>query len=195
MKKQTMIILAICLSGALAHSAQETLPETVRRVGGNIENHITREFSPADLSELVKTAEVAVRGLVVDGPRPYLAADGRTIESDYTVQVLDRIFARQSPPGQTIVVTKPGGTMMFGGYKVTSTESQFPEFTAGEEYVLLLKRDPKTGKYFVPYGAQGAFRNVNGLVEQVQEGDWNREHGKIPATDFMQQVAGVARSQ
>jgi hypothetical protein len=57
--------------------------------------------------------------------------------------------------------------MNIEGYRIQSLESDFPAFQAGEEYVLFLKFDAAANQYVVPYGAQGAFRNLGGLVEQV----------------------------
>jgi hypothetical protein len=146
------------------------------------------------LPKLVKEAELVVRALVVSS-RPHLSADGVSIFSDYTMQVLDEILSRKGPiQKQTIVVSEPGGTLTIDGHKVFAWDPQFPPMEPGDEYILFLRRNAD-GEYGVAYGSQGAFRNIGGLVEQVQDGDWNREHGKMPVSQFRQQIGDAASSK
>lgn len=186
----TLVLLAVSTVGAV----QQTLAERVRGRQGAIEVLILREFSPVDLSELVKSSDLIVRAVVTDNGRSYLSKDGRTMHSEFGLQVLDRLLAAPSlKPATKILVTIPGGTMTIEGYPVTTRESDLPPFHANEEYILLLKRDPSIGQYILPYGAQGAFRITGGEVEQVSKdtGTWNRERGRVPVVEFIKELTSL----
>ena len=98
-----------------------------------------------------------------------------------------------SQPGEKILVAIPGGTLTIDGYKVTSRENDLPPFRANEEYILMLKRDPSTRQYLLPYGAQSAFRITGGDIEQVSKkfGTWNRERGRVPVVDFIKELTSL----
>lgn len=59
--------------------------------------------------------------------------------------------ASESPiePGQTIVVTRPGGELTVNGRHVDATDEDFPRFHAGEEVVLYLRSLPSVGTYAI----------------------------------------------
>ena len=183
------IMIMVGAMGAFPVLGQETIPEVVKRTKGNVGSTVLREFSPADLVDIVQASDTIVRGLVLDA-RAYLSSDKQEIFSDYTMQVLDRFLARDgAAPGPTVVVMKPGGTVVIDGYPYKSYEPDFPPFQPGEEYVLFLKYDESAGHYVVPFGAQGAFRNLGGVVEQVsREGRWNAERGRVSFDAFLREV-------
>jgi hypothetical protein len=197
MKVIGSLLIAVCTLSAFA-AGQETLPDVVKREKGRVENHISREFSPVDLPDLVKESDLIARVVVLDDGRSHLSKNQRAIHSDYTVQVIDQLFLRRTlKPATKIVVTKPGGTMNIEGYQIQSLEADFPAFQAGEEYVLFLKFDATADQYVVPYGAQGAFRNLGGLVEQVSKdtGKWNSERGPVSILTFTQELTDILNAR
>ena len=173
---------------------QTTLAERVRQQRGNIEVLLLNEYSPVQLRELIKACDLLVRVVVSDNGHSYLTKDAQDIESEFTVQVIDRYFlSPASQPGEKILVAIPGGTLTIDGYKVTSRENDLPPFRANEEYILMLKRDPSTRQYLLPYGAQSAFRITGGDIEQVSKkfGTWNRERGRVPVVDFIKELTSL----
>jgi len=48
---------------------------------------------------------------------------------------------------QTINVVRAGGTVLVNGHKIIGTESEFPDFQPGDEYLMYLKHIPETGYY------------------------------------------------
>lgn len=187
-------LLAVFPLISFLDAGQETLAERVRRQQGPIEVLILKQYPPADLPEIMKESDLIARVLVLDNGRSRLSKDERSIYSEFTVQVLDQFFsARNLKLTEKLVVTKPGGTMMIEGYPITGREPDFPPFEANEEYVLFLKFDPSTGQYLVPYGAQGAFRNIGGVVEQVAKGSpiWDRDRGRVPIGEFTQELTRI----
>jgi len=175
-------------------TGQETIPELVRKHHGQLEGIIHREFSPVGLTELVKSCDLIARVVVLDA-RSRLSEDERSMHSDYSVQVLDQYFSRRVlDPAENIVVTKPGGTMTIDGYQYAVYEHDFPALQSGEEYILFLKFDPSIRRYIVPDGAQGAFTNVGGIVEQVS-GIGRDERGGVPIAEFTDELTDIIKSR
>jgi hypothetical protein len=198
MKRTVSTLAAACLFSSIAAAGQDTLPQIVQRQQGRVEVIVEREFSPVDLRELARDCDLIGRVVVLDDGRGRLSKDERDIVSEYTVQVLDQFSSRVTlQPAAKLVISKPGGTMTIGGYVITSSDGDFPPLKAGEEYILFLRLDRTTGQYVVAYGAQGAFRNVGGEVEQVSQdtGTWNRERGRVPIAAFTQELADILASR
>ena len=173
---------------------QTTLAERVRQQRGNIEVLLLNEYSPVQLRELIKACDLLVRVVVSDNGHSYLTKDAQDIESEFTVQVIDRyLLSPVLRPAEKILITLHGGTLTIDGYPITSRENDFPPFHPNEEYILMLKHDSSTGQYLLPYGAQGAFRIIGGEVEQVSQqfGTWNRERGRVPVVDFIKELTSL----
>ena len=188
---QYAAVIALCTLSSATTTAQETVPELVRRHKGNVEFLVIREFSPVGLSELARDCDLIARVVVVDG-RSHLSDDEREVQSEYTLQIIDSLLSRKTlTPAQNIIVTKPGGTLTIDGYQFTTRETDFPPFLTTDEYVLFLRFDARTGKYVVPYGAQGAFRHVAGVIEQVGSGEWNTERRRVSLLDFIQELTAI----
>jgi hypothetical protein len=200
MKTTGLILTALCVLSLGVEAREQTITELARQHKGRVGVDIRHEFSPADLPELVKGCDLIARVVVLDNGQARLSKDEKSMDSEFTVQVLDQFFStRTLTPGQKIVVTKPGGTMTIEGYPITVREPDFPPFHANEEYILFLKFNAATSQYDVPYGAQGAFRNVGGVVEQVSKhfGIWNREggRGRVPISEFTEELTRLLNSR
>lgn len=186
----TLVLLACSTVGAV----QQTLAERVRGRQGSVEVMRLTEYSPVHLPELVKGCDLIARVVVIDNGRSYLSKDAQDIESEFTVQVIDRyLLSPVLRPAEKILITLHGGTLTIDGYPITSRENDFPPFHPNEEYILMLKHDSSTGQYLLPYGAQGAFRIIGGEVEQVSQqfGTWNRERGRVPVVDFIKELTSL----
>lgn len=191
------VLIALCMWFSVTTAAQETIPAMVRRGKGMVEGQILREFSPVGLPELAKDCDLVARVVVVDG-RTRLSDDEQSMNSEYTLQVIDNLFSRRTLlPGENIIVRKPGGTITIDGYRFTMSESDFPSFEVTDEYILFLRFDPSTGQHVVPYGAQGAFRIVAGGIEQVSSdtGTWNSERGRTSLLTFIQELTTILASR
>jgi hypothetical protein len=115
MELASTILIALFLSGFLM-AAQATLPERVRRHGQTIEEIHIVEYPPdRSLADMARISDLIARVVIVDG-RSHLTKDQAAIETDHTVDVLDQLYSRRSiKPGETIVVTRSGGTAMIEG--------------------------------------------------------------------------------
>lgn len=107
------------------------------------------------------------------------------------MQVLETYFSSaSSEPDPNIVVTRPGGALVIDGRTISSREPDFPQFVAGEEDVLFVRWEPQQKAYVVPRGAQGAFRELAGFLEQVStsEGEIRAERGNVPSPTLTQEI-------
>jgi hypothetical protein len=188
MKFAAVTAFAIVL-GSLALVAQATLPERVKRSTGDTGLLITRQISSADLPSLAKAAELIVR-VVVNSESSRLSENQLRIETDYAVSVLAVYRGSQSAGGGSIVVTKPGGTLMIEGKTITASEANFPPFRVGQELLLFLSRHRDGNRYDVVYGSQGAFSWADGFVEQVY-GELKEGRGRIAEASFESELRAV----
>jgi hypothetical protein len=195
--KAFAIVTGIVL--AAAATAAQTLPEIVRRQKTPIENQVHIERSPAiELGDLARGCDAIARVLVLSDEVVRLSKDQRTIETDHQVLVLDDIFAKQPlRSGEVIVVTKTGGALSIDGYEVTTIGTGFPPLQSGDEYILFLRQNGSRTNFVVASGAQGAFRNMGGIVEQVGvDGVWNYEKDeakvRTPVVSFMSDLRHLA---
>jgi hypothetical protein len=174
-------------------TAQQTLPDRMRAASGDFEILTSRQFPPAELADLVGKADLIGRMLVA-GRESRLTADETAIETDYAIQILDIYFTNRPIGGQTIKLTRPDGIFTLDGRSVTNYEPDFPAFEVGHEYVLFLKFNPDLEKYVIPFGSQGAFRNVDGFVDQVSRfnGKLKAERGKVLLSQFEAEVRSLS---
>jgi hypothetical protein len=178
-------------------AGQGKVIDIVRSSSGNLEFSTDREFSPADVTELVREAEVIVRG-VVESANSRLSTDERRIESDYKLRIVDTYLASPGlQAGDAIVVSRPGGVLTIEGRVIVDRESDFPPFQPGEEYVLFLQLTSQRGVYIVPHGAQGAFIQANGYVEQVAttNGKVKSARGRIATDAFASEIRELSRNR
>jgi len=170
--------LALILSLA---RPQDTLRDAVRR-HGDVGVSITIEYEPASIADLTGKADLIAR-VLIQGETVRLSSDETSVETDYAGQIIEPIRPKYAssalPP--VIEITRPGGTLILDGHSVHSSESDFPRFELGAEYVFFLKRAPN-GSFSFPYGAQGAFKIENGTVAQMSRHNaaWRADHGGAP---------------
>ena len=91
-------------------------------------------------------------------------------------------------PGQTIVVTRPGGELTISGRHVYASEDDFPNFHAGEEVLLYLKSLPvKTYALNTPSGFVLSGSNVIPLAERLAP-----QFASVQRDTFLQLVQSAA---
>ena len=81
---------------------------------------------------------------------PLLTPDKTFIFTDSDVSVLEVIKNNPALPistGESITVTRPGGTLQLGNRKLSAKITQFDEFRTGGEYLFFLKFLPSTQDY------------------------------------------------
>jgi hypothetical protein len=81
--------------------------------------------------------------------------DPGIVHTDFTVEVLDAVRGTGVRTGDRLVVTQLGGSLP-NGSKVTSEHD--PMMQPGDQEVLFLRHDAKSGKYFTTGGGQGRFK-------------------------------------
>lgn len=199
MKKLALVALAVVGFWAAATPAegQSKIADIVRSSGGEVEFTIEREFSPADLADLVQESDLVARVLIGQS-RGRLSADERRIETDYTGQVLERYVSRKPASiEENILLVRPGGVVTVGTRMVSATERDFPPFQIGEEYLLFLRFDRERKTYILPRGAQSAFRLTEGLAEQVatSEGKIKAERGALRSEALTQEIRELGGRQ
>lgn len=205
-----LLIIGLCATASLIaaqESAQphQTLPEMLRerkeQGKGILEGITLVEYSPdLTLEVLAGYSDLIARVRIVER-LVHLTKNQDSVESDHTVQVVDRFLSRLevgSKPSE-IVVNKPGGTMMIEGYEYTHRVNGFPPFDVGDEYILFLIRDQRgTGRYVVVAGQQGAFKIMGQTIEQVAGASFVSEEnrrGRVPLDKFLSELRSAIRKE
>lgn len=155
---------------------------------------IMGSYEPATFETVVKEADTVIIGKPIRG-RTFFAGEQIATHYDF---VVDRVIRRKPPGlvrGDVLVVRRLGGAMTFEGHNVVGHESDFPQFTINDTYVLFLQRVENREYYWVAYGPQGAFHVEDDSVRQVSKvfGSWNRERGKVSLSNFIAETLAVAK--
>jgi hypothetical protein len=134
----------------------------VLRTGRGIQQTYTTEYPPnLSLEEIANGSDLIARVVVVQ-THPRLTKDETAIESDYTLKIIDHLWARtpNTQPVESVVLTTAGasGSLTIEGYEVTGVDHDLPPFDVDAQYILFMKFDAGTGHYILPNGGQGAFR-------------------------------------
>lgn len=174
------------LAGQSPTGTESPLERAIRQ--GSVETIVIREYPPgATLEDLSESADAIVRVLITSA-HSRLSANGKFAETDYNALVLEVIGTKILPSAlaQSIVVSRPGGTLILGGGQNKTVERDFPEFVLSEEYVLFLKMDESSKRFVLPFGGQAAFVVENGRVRQMSEvfGHWNEERPGVTLEIF-----------
>lgn len=80
---------------------------------------------------------------------------------------------------------------MLENRRVFNIVEQYPPFEVGGEYVLFMKFDARTQTYSVPYGGQGAFREVGGIAYQVSKYN-DQFQNERPSLEFASEIREAA---
>ncbi len=110
----------------------------------------TRFFRPDSLApKPACVADAIVLGIVAD-QSPHLTKEETFIFTDYTISV-GEVF-KENPaaviePGGSIIVTRPGGTLILDGRSVKANDEDYPLLRLARRYLLFLQFIPQTGAY------------------------------------------------
>jgi hypothetical protein len=96
---------------------------------------------------------------------PAAAPFDGVLKTDYTVEVLDNVRGAGIKKGDRLTVSQLGGKTADGA-TVANAEHD-PLMQVGDEEVLFLNRDARSGKFFTTGGGVGRFKVRNGAVEAV----------------------------
>lgn len=186
------------MAGVIPVTAQKhTLRDSVRQ-WGDIEGGSQGEPEPIDVPTLVERSVLIARVLVVDVDS-HLTTDEQSVMTDYTVQILDVEYSARPGvlAGDRVVVSRFNGEIFLEGRRVLYEIRSFPNFKAGEEYVLFLgsAQFPETEAYRSRYGGLrrfsvmsdgwGAFEIANGEARQVFGTDTEGWNGRQPGSVSM----------
>ena len=111
------------------------------------------------LGERRVAADAVVRGRVVDAAAR-LSEDGKTIWTDYTIEVLD-IYKHPNPTpaaGSTLTARAEGGNLARGGNVVAIVNELFPPLPWAREHIFFLRRPKSDEPYQFLDGAMSVFR-------------------------------------
>jgi len=101
------------------------------------------------IREMSCHADAVVLGTVAS-QNPMLTPDRSFVFTDSNISIFEVLKENDRAPvypGQTITVTRPGGTVIVNGKTVSVTLSHFEPFSTGEEYLFFLRFLPKTRDY------------------------------------------------
>jgi hypothetical protein len=113
------------------------------------------------------------------------------LKTDYTVEVLDNVRGAGIKKGDRLVVSQVGGKTADG--RAVATVEHDPLMQVGDEEVLFLSKDPKSGKFFTTGGGEGRFKvQTNGTVVAIShDSALGREFNGKPADVLKGSVQGV----
>lgn len=160
--------------GCVVSAARLTLPELAKLNAPNpvlIER--MRELLPEPFDQIVKGADVIVRGTVTP-VRTYLSEDQYEVYTDYQLTPVHVVFQKASvgtaAPGiisEPITIARWGGTLTIDGVQVTLSDRDAPSFEATADMVVFLAYDGLRRRYRLVSEVAGAFRSQNGVIEPL----------------------------
>jgi hypothetical protein len=117
------------------------------------------DYKDFKLRQLVCYADLVVVGRAGTGTS-HMSADKRLIYSDwgfYVEQVLKDNTKAPVRSGTSIIVARPGGTLVVNGRTVSTIDENFNDFRSGEQYLLFINFIPTTGAYIAALGSGYGF--------------------------------------
>jgi len=152
---------------------------------------------PFLLLQGVSNADLIVMGMPVSA-RSIPISNRSFLFTQYTVR-LSRIFSddtRGLSPGDTIIVSRGGGSLVVDGVPVRAVDPAFDQFTLHEPLILMLKAIPKTGTYLAV--APWTFTVKEGLVAVASKIQPGRGASQKNLPDFLldlESAVAYARSR
>jgi hypothetical protein len=158
--RHSVVGLFLVASGVIASAQQhprnllsERIHERSDPTAPLTEIHGNGEIS-FDMESLVKGADLIVYGQV-ENVRTTLQVDGKNLITEYTIIPTRRLWPATEPkqrvPGvvQSLIIRKWGGQATIEGVAVSQIESSVPAFHVGDELLICLERNAKTGEYSI----------------------------------------------
>lgn len=191
MKLLTSFVIA---SSLFVAPVAQSLRERAKQEGGSATTTMGFEFDVVGIPELLSQSDVVLYGRVVD-VKPHLSPDESYVVTDYEIAPLRAMkqtrLVTTARPGQTtqILVSRPGGVLIEGGYRLSTSATSYPESEAlklGEEAVLFLKYRADTKAFSFTGGPFGVFRVFDGRVQAMtHEAAQRRGDKPVPVTAFL----------
>lgn len=151
----------------------------------------TEDVAPYPAHHLRSVACGADAILLVDSAQKIssnLSATDDFVFTDYTFHVLS-VIKENDPlnlePGSTIIVTRPGGSMVLNHRSVRVAMDRFPQFDDLEQYVMFLKYLPDSKSY-------EAFRN--GTYPLSSSSTENSRYSADPKGAFLHEVEDASKT-
>lgn len=153
----------------------QSLRDRAKQEGGTATTIMDFEFDVVGVPELPSQSDLVLYGRIVEA-KPRLSRDESYVTTDYVIAPL-RILKQTKPmntarPGETtqIVVNRPGGTLIDGRYRLSTSVDAYPESEAlkkGEEAIVFLQHRANAGEYGFTGGPFGVFRVADGRVHPM----------------------------
>lgn len=180
-------LVALPLSFSLQAGSTEPLPQIqeLLKVHGIFEQILVGEDVWLTPSEVLSGSDLVIRG-IVRGRNDRLSDDGRTVLTDYAIEVVETIHPQNGwlRVQDVITVRRPEGTVNISGRTFVATENDFPGFSFSEEYFLFLRRGD-TALHYIVGGRQGVYRVSHGSVPMFTGRPTDPE---VPVTEFARGV-------
>jgi hypothetical protein len=145
------IVVLVSISTIMPTYAQdmarlETIPQRLARVGQSLTSQPTIPSGTASVADLLREAELIVRGTIGSPTKAYLSKDETQIYTDYPL-INPIVFYSSRPqssgtpgPAPAIAVTVFGGSVQIGGLTYTLEPKALPKLPVGSEGLFLLRR-------------------------------------------------------
>lgn len=151
-------------STSLSGAAQSDLRTLLK--AGMTERAVIREYEPVDLAQLTGRSDAIVR-LRIATARSVEIPEAPNIVTEYRTEILDTVLDRTALrliPGRELSFTRDGGELVIDQERFMASESGFPQFLAGDEYLLFMHWDSYRQGLAIVGGGQGAFRIDGNLM-------------------------------
>jgi hypothetical protein len=190
----TFALVVLPLSLSLQTGSPEALPpiRELVKVHGISEQILVGEDAQLTPAELLSESTLVIRG-IVRARNDRLSNDGRTVLTDYAIEVVDAIHPQNGwlRVQDVITVRRPEGAVNVSGRTFVARENDFPGFSFSEEYFLFL-RPGETAVHYVVGGRQGAYRVSHGSVPMFTGRPTDPE---VPVTEFTRGVRAEVERQ
>lgn len=142
---------------------------------------------PGTLSKMYDASDAIVDVRVLSSEGKAVAGSPRTY---YTATVL-RALKSGLEKGQTIVFSQAAGEVELADKILRANELR--TLSAGERYVVFLRRDEPYGGYILTGEREGAFRVNNGRIDPQGEGSVAAEQRNLTERQLNDEIDRVAR--
>jgi hypothetical protein len=190
----TSALVALPLALSLQTASPDALPpiRELVKTHGVSEQILVSEDAQLTPSELLSESTLVIRG-IVRSRNDRLSNDGRTVLTDYSVEVVEAIHPQNGwlRVQDVITVRRPEGSVNISGRTFVARESDFPGFGFSEEYFLFL-RQGEGAVHTVVGGRQGAYRVSHGSVPMFTGRPTDPE---VPVTEFTRGVRAEIERQ
>jgi hypothetical protein len=137
----------------------------------------------------------AVLHVRVEGQRAFenpSADEFTSIETFIDARVLQAFKAVPGKGGGgAVTIVQPGGAIDRGDVVERLRVNNLDPLSVGDDYVLFLKQDERSGKMRIHFGEEGAFRLRNGRVQPLGAGELASEWKNARAVEFLEELRGV----